>query len=107
MNTVLNMFKVYSKNHQNNINLFSQCYLLIPLKTSENQRFSGIFKGIKRETLGRKGLKDVAMVFLSFIVNCEHTHYNNQQIQCFIYNYEEVCTCWPAFTDKPMPLVSF
>ena len=56
MNTVLNMFKVYSKNHQNNINLFSQCYLLIPLKTSENQRFSGIFKGIKGD-IGTKGVK--------------------------------------------------
>ena len=27
----------------------SQCFPLIPLKTSENKRFSDIFRGIKRE----------------------------------------------------------
>ena len=32
-----------------------QCSLLIPLKTSENQKFSDVFRGIKREHWEEKG----------------------------------------------------
>ena len=32
--------------------------ILYPLKTPENQRFSGIFRGYKMGTLARNGLKN-------------------------------------------------
>ena len=32
----------------------SQCFLLIPLKTADNQRFFGVFRGNLKETLERK-----------------------------------------------------
>ena len=31
--------------------------ILYPLKTPENQKFSGVFRGYKMETLARNGLK--------------------------------------------------
>ena len=34
-----------------------QCPLFIPLKTSENQRFSGVFRGDQKGIFGREGLR--------------------------------------------------
>ena len=36
------------------LTLFFTCSLLIPLKTSENQKFSDVFRGIKRENWEEK-----------------------------------------------------
>ena len=53
----------------------SQCSLLIPLKTSENKRFSDVFRGTKgfltflrdqKETLTRKGFKEILIAFQVF-----------------------------------------
>ena len=41
------------------LTLFSQCSLLITLKTLENQRFSDVFQGNQKGTLGRKGLSSL------------------------------------------------
>ena len=38
------------------VNSFKSLPFLYPLKISENQRFSDIFKGYKKGALGRKGL---------------------------------------------------
>ena len=57
-----------------------QCSLLIPLKTSENQRFSDIFRGIKREHWKRRSgvfivifehISHLVLVFLLLTLNMQ------------------------------------
>ena len=38
--------------------------ILYPLKTWENQRFSGVFRGYKMETSARNGLRDRRQILL-------------------------------------------
>ena len=42
--------------------------ILYPLKTPENQRLSGVFRGYKIETLARNGLKKILNKLLTKIV---------------------------------------
>ena len=61
-----------------NINPFlANVYILYPLKTPENQRFSGVFRGYKIGTLTRNGLSSV---FSHNFANYQKILYNSRKM---------------------------